>query len=133
MFEIGGLELLIIVLVALVVLGPNKLPDATLSLARTFNKIKKNITLFQRTLFTEIALKEEQEKEGIDQSSTSPAKTPNAKNSTNDREHSGNSGDYGDPEDSKKKLDSVAPEKTGGAENTVAPQIPCEAVEENKE
>ena len=63
MFEIGGLELLIIVLVALVVLGPDKLPDATLSLARAFNKIKKNITLLQRALFTEIALKEEQEKE----------------------------------------------------------------------
>ena len=75
MFEIGGLELLIIVLVALVVLGPDKLPDATLSLARAFNKIKKNITLLQRALFTEIALKEEQEKENKQQSLTSSSAT----------------------------------------------------------
>ena len=119
MFEIGGLELLIIVLVALVVLGPNKLPDATLSLARTFNKIKKNITLFQRTLFTEIALKEEQEKEDKHQSNTSSAQMPDAKNSTEEREQSGNSGYYGKDEDPKNPLNSIAQKNTGD------PQKPC--------
>ena len=132
MFEIGGLELLIIVLVALVVLGPNKLPDATLSLARTFNKIKKNITLFQRTLFTEIALKEEQEKEDKHQSNTSSAQMPDAKNSTEEREHSGNSGGYGEDGDPKNPLNSIAPENPEGPENPVVPQIPCEAAKENK-
>ena len=73
MFEIGGLELLLIALVALVVLGPNKLPDTALSLARAYNKLKKNAIAFQRSLFTQIALKEEQEKQNKPSSKNSPA------------------------------------------------------------
>ena len=91
MFEIGGLELLIILLVALVVLGPEKLPDATLSLARAFNKIKKNITLFQRALFTEIALKDKQEKENKHQGDArflaTPKGTADTEKTENLKEH----------------------------------------------
>lgn len=63
MFEIGGLEILVIALVALIVLGPEKLPDAAVKAARLFNQLKRAWTSLQRQMFTEIALKEEAEKE----------------------------------------------------------------------
>lgn len=62
MFEIGGLELLVIAIVALIALGPEKFPDTVIFFIRLFNKAKRAAVEFQRSLFTEIALKEEQDK-----------------------------------------------------------------------
>ncbi len=63
MFEIGGLEILIILLVGFVALGPKKLPEAAVAMARLFNRIKRNSTEIQRLLFTELAMEEKRKEE----------------------------------------------------------------------
>ena len=40
MFDIGFLELLLVVLVGLVVVGPDKLPQAVKSIIKSFRKVK---------------------------------------------------------------------------------------------
>ncbi len=62
MFEIGGLEILVIGLVALIVFGPEKLPDAAIKAARIFNGMKRGWIELQRQVFTETAFREETEK-----------------------------------------------------------------------
>ena len=59
MFEIGGLEILVIGLVALIVFGPEKLPDAAIKAARIFNGMKRGWIELQRQVFTETAFREE--------------------------------------------------------------------------
>lgn len=62
MFELGGLEILVIGIVALIVLGPDKLPEVALKASRGFNRLKRGWIGIQRQIFTEIAFKEEDEK-----------------------------------------------------------------------
>ena len=79
MFGIGGTELLVILVVALIVLGPKSVPQ----IARTLGKVS---TEFQRTLNTEIELeehekrKQEAEKElfGTEQKATAATKPAEA-------------------------------------------------------
>lgn len=61
MFEIGGLEVLVIVIVALVVLGPEKLPHAAAKTARAIHTLRRAWINFQRRLFIETS-REEQDK-----------------------------------------------------------------------
>jgi sec-independent protein translocase protein TatB len=49
-FNIGGLELLVIVVIALIVLGPEKLPQ----LGRTLGRIQREATRTLRALYREI-------------------------------------------------------------------------------
>lgn len=58
MFEIGGLEILIILLVALLVLGPEKLPGIAVRLAQAVKSLKAASTAFQRAIMTEVAFSE---------------------------------------------------------------------------
>lgn len=60
MFEIGGLELLIIALVALLVLGPEKLPHAAAGAARLLSNLRRAWVEFQRQLFLESTLDDRQ-------------------------------------------------------------------------
>ncbi len=62
MFGIGSFEILVILLVALLVLGPKKLPKLAHTLGRAMNEFRRVSTDFQRTLNTEIAFEEEAEK-----------------------------------------------------------------------
>lgn len=62
MLGIGGTELLVILLVALLVLGPKKLPQLARSLGKAVGEFRRVSTEFQRNLNTEIALDEEREK-----------------------------------------------------------------------
>ena len=50
MFNVGGGELLVILLVALIVLGPTKLPEAARQFGRAMNEIRKLSTGFQREM-----------------------------------------------------------------------------------
>jgi sec-independent protein translocase protein TatB len=59
MFNIGGGELLVIVLVALIVLGPQRLPDAIRTLGRVLSEVRRLSTGFQQELRD--ALEEETE------------------------------------------------------------------------
>lgn len=63
MFGIGGSELLVIMVVALLVLGPKKLPEMARTLGKFMNEFRKVSNDFQRTLNAEIALDEELGKE----------------------------------------------------------------------
>ena len=44
MFGMGITEILLIAIVAVIALGPEKLPDAMVKIARLFNSVKKGIT-----------------------------------------------------------------------------------------
>lgn len=61
MFGIGGTELLVILVVALIVLGPKSVPQIARTLGKAMGEFRRVSTEFQRTLNTEIAV-EEQEK-----------------------------------------------------------------------
>ncbi len=62
MFGIGSTELLVILVVALLVLGPKNLPKIAHTLGRAMGEFRRVSTEFQRTLNTEIAFEEEEEK-----------------------------------------------------------------------
>ena len=62
MFGIGSTELLVILVVALLVLGPKNLPKIAHTLGRAMGESRRVSTEFQRTLNTEIAFEEQAEK-----------------------------------------------------------------------
>ena len=62
MFGIGSMELLVILVVALLVLGPKNLPKIAHTIGRAMGEFRRVSTEFQRTLNTEIALDDEKKK-----------------------------------------------------------------------
>ncbi len=58
MFGIGGTELLVILVVALIVLGPKSVPQISRTLGRAMGEFRRVSTEFQRTLNTELELEE---------------------------------------------------------------------------
>ena len=62
MFGIGGTELLVILVVALIVLGPKSVPQIARTLGRAMGEFRKVSTEFQRTLNTEIELEEHEKR-----------------------------------------------------------------------
>lgn len=50
MFNLSGSEIIVILLLALVVLGPDKLPDAVRRAGRTYADLRKMTTTFQREM-----------------------------------------------------------------------------------
>jgi len=62
MFGIGSTEFLLILIVALLVLGPKNLPKVAHKFGRAMAEFRKVSTEFQRTLNTEIAFEEQREK-----------------------------------------------------------------------
>lgn len=61
MFGIGSTELIVILVVALIVLGPKKLPQIARTLGKAMGEFKRMSTDFQRSINTEIE-REEHEK-----------------------------------------------------------------------
>lgn len=82
MFGIGGTELLVILVVALVVLGPKSVPQIARTLGKAMGEFRRVSTEFQRTLNTEIELEEhekrkkEAERELYGDAGAAPATTP---------------------------------------------------------
>lgn len=62
MFGIGSTELLVILVVALIVLGPRNLPKIANTLGRAMGQFQRASRDFQRSINTEIAFEEEQKK-----------------------------------------------------------------------
>lgn len=58
MFGIGGMEFVLILIVALVVLGPDHLPRVMRTLGKTVGDLRRASTEFQRTMNTEMAQNE---------------------------------------------------------------------------
>lgn len=63
MFGIGSTELLVILLVALIVLGPKSLASASRSLGKAMGEFRRVSTDFQRALNVEAAREEERQRE----------------------------------------------------------------------
>jgi sec-independent protein translocase protein TatB len=63
MFGIGSVELLIIVLVALVILGPQKLPEVMRTMGKAMAEFKRVSTDVKRTLDTEVAAAESEQRD----------------------------------------------------------------------
>ena len=61
--SIGMPELIIILVIALIIFGPRKLPELGKSLGRSLNEFKRASTDLQNTLEQEIRLEEEKEKQ----------------------------------------------------------------------
>ena len=62
MFGIGSTELLVILVVALLVLGPKNLPKIAHTLGRAMGELRRVSTELQRSRTTAIAFEEEEEK-----------------------------------------------------------------------
>jgi sec-independent protein translocase protein TatB len=80
MFGIGTTELLVILVVALVVLGPKKLPQAAKSLGKAFGEFKRVSTDVKRTIDVEVDRleKEDRDKKARDELRGEDAKTGKA-------------------------------------------------------
>lgn len=61
--SIGMPELVIILVIALIIFGPRKLPELGKSLGKSINEFKKASTELQNTLEKEIQLEEQKERE----------------------------------------------------------------------
>lgn len=81
MFGIGTSELLLILMVALIVLGPKNLPKIANTLGKAMGQFQKASRDFQRTINTEIALEEEQERKKQEEAQ----KADNAKSADKDK------------------------------------------------
>lgn len=73
MFGIGSTELLLILVVALIVLGPRNLPKIANTLGKAMGQFQRASRDFQRSINTEIAFEEEQEKKKNEQKQTETA------------------------------------------------------------
>jgi len=58
MFGIGITEILLIAIVAIIVLGPEKLPDTMVQIAKLFNSVKKSLNDAKTTLDNELNINE---------------------------------------------------------------------------
>ena len=64
MFGIGLPELIVIMVVALIVVGPSKLPELAKSLGKAFNEFRRMADQVKETLEEEV-FKEEEKKEDV--------------------------------------------------------------------
>lgn len=58
MFGMGMTEILLIAIVAVIALGPEKLPDAMVKIAKMFNSVKRSLNDAKSTLDTELNISE---------------------------------------------------------------------------
>lgn len=79
MFGLGTSEILVILLVALLVLGPQKLPGIARTLGKTLGEFRRVSTEFQRTLNAEVEMAEQQKNKPNEADAVSaPQKQPAA-------------------------------------------------------
>ena len=85
--SIGMPELIIIMILALIIFGPRKLPELGKSLGRSLNEFKKASTDLQNTLEQEIKIEEQKEKEDkfkVDENKFKPKEESKEDSSSND-------------------------------------------------
>ncbi|HTI43561.1 MAG TPA: TatA/E family twin arginine-targeting protein translocase [Vicinamibacterales bacterium] len=74
--SIGMPELIIILVIALIIFGPRKLPELGRSLGRSINEFKKASNELRSTLEEEIRVEEVKERTQATASATPPSATP---------------------------------------------------------
>ena len=74
--SIGMPELIIILVIALIIFGPRKLPELGRSLGRSINEFKKASNELRSTLEEEIQVEEQRDRVRAAASATPPAATP---------------------------------------------------------
>jgi TatA/E family protein of Tat protein translocase len=74
--SIGMPELIIILVIALIIFGPRKLPELGRSLGRSINEFKKASNELRSTLEDEIRVEEQRDRATATASATPPAATP---------------------------------------------------------
>jgi sec-independent protein translocase protein TatA len=74
--SIGMPELIIILVIALIIFGPRKLPELGRSLGRSINEFKKASNELRSTLEEEIRIEEQRDRTTAAASATPPAATP---------------------------------------------------------
>jgi TatA/E family protein of Tat protein translocase len=74
--SIGMPELIIILVIALIIFGPRKLPELGRSLGRSINEFKKASNELRSTLEEEIRIEEQKDRVTAAASATPPAATP---------------------------------------------------------
>jgi TatA/E family protein of Tat protein translocase len=74
--SIGMPELIIILVIALIIFGPRKLPELGRSLGRSINEFKKASNELRSTLEDEIRVEEQRDRTTAAASATPPAATP---------------------------------------------------------
>ena len=74
--SIGMPELIIILVIALIIFGPRKLPELGRSLGRSINEFKKAFNELRSTLEEEIRVEEQRDRTTATASATPPAATP---------------------------------------------------------
>jgi sec-independent protein translocase protein TatA len=74
--SIGMPELIIILVIALIIFGPRKLPELGRSLGRSINEFKKASNELRSTLEEEIRVEEVRDRTTATASATPPAATP---------------------------------------------------------
>lgn len=76
--SIGMPELVIILVIALIIFGPRKLPELGKSLGKSINEFKKASTELQNTLEQEIKLEEQKDERTKTAAATPPAEVIDA-------------------------------------------------------
>ncbi len=73
MLNLGGMEILVILVVALLVLGPDKLPNVMRTIGKAMGELRRVSTEFQRTIHTEAARTDAAVKTALAPEGESPA------------------------------------------------------------
>jgi sec-independent protein translocase protein TatA len=74
--SIGMPELIIILVIALIIFGPRKLPELGRSLGKSINEFKKASNELRSTLEDEIRVEEQRDRVSATAAATPPAATP---------------------------------------------------------
>lgn len=77
--SIGMPELIIILVIALIIFGPRKLPELGKSLGKSLNEFKKASQDLQNTLESEIKIEEQKETQAKEKAAESKFETPEGK------------------------------------------------------
>ena len=88
MFNVGGPEVLVILLVALIALGPGQLPQAARKVGQVMSEIRRVSTSFQRELKTAFDVEEDKAKEKPTSSGGPTDRTKNRTEASNGTEPS---------------------------------------------
>ena len=137
MFGIGMPEMLVILALALIVIGPKKLPDLAKSLGRAMREFKKATSEFKETIQLESELSDVKEtfndfsdevKSAVDlnlkpeKKETDETGSDDEKNEEKDNERESESDDFGSLKQLKKEFDNLdAPPDTSQKDETMTP------------